>query len=320
MKQLLQGLNYCHKRNVLHRDLKASNLLINNEGVLKLGDFGLARPYKQDAAGMRDRDFTNRVITLWYRPPELLLGATRYGPEVDMWSVGCILAELLLGRPLFPGADEAAQLDKIARLLGTPSEVTMPGCSTLKHWAHVKPGQYEKNQLAGFLADKGVEKRAPGATDLLSRLLTLDPRARASAFDAAAHEFFVREPRACEPRDLPRFEASHELDMKRRRAAAREAAAAGGGGVGGGSAPAVPAPRPVGHHHQQQQQQQHHHHQGGQGGGHYHQGGGGGGGWGGGGGGGGGGDAKRPRYGGPGGGGGGGGYGGYGGGGPSRPR
>ena len=142
MKQLLQGLHYCHTKNVLHRDLKASNLLINNAGLLKLADFGLARPYRQESGGggAREREFTNRVITLWYRPPELLLGATRYGPEVDLWSVGCIFAELLLGRPLFPGADEAQQLDKITRLLGTPTEETMPGCSRLKYWEHVKPG------------------------------------------------------------------------------------------------------------------------------------------------------------------------------------
>ncbi|BBG93563.1 cyclin-dependent kinase C, partial [Prunus dulcis] len=102
MRQLLTGLHYCHVNQVLHRDIKGSNLLIDNEGNLKLADFGLARSFSND----HNANLTNRVITLWYRPPELLLGATKYGPAVDMWSVGCIFAELLHGKPIFPGKDE----------------------------------------------------------------------------------------------------------------------------------------------------------------------------------------------------------------------
>jgi cyclin-dependent kinase 12/13 len=102
MKQLLTGLHYCHVNQVLHRDIKGSNLLIDNEGNLKLADFGLARSFSTDHTG----NLTNRVITLWYRPPELLLGATKYGPAVDMWSVGCIFAELLNGKPILPGKNE----------------------------------------------------------------------------------------------------------------------------------------------------------------------------------------------------------------------
>lgn len=102
MKQLLTGLHYCHVNQVLHRDIKGANLLINNEGILKLADFGLARSFSSDHNG----NLTNRVITLWYRPPELLLGATKYGPAVDMWSVGCIFAELLYGKPILNGNNE----------------------------------------------------------------------------------------------------------------------------------------------------------------------------------------------------------------------
>ncbi|PNX91220.1 cyclin-dependent kinase, partial [Trifolium pratense] len=102
MRQLLTGLHYCHVNQVLHRDIKGSNLLIDNEGNLKLADFGLARSFSNE----HNANLTNRVITLWYRPPELLLGTTRYGPAVDMWSVGCIFAELLHGKPIFPGKDE----------------------------------------------------------------------------------------------------------------------------------------------------------------------------------------------------------------------
>jgi len=102
MKQLLLGLHYCHINQVLHRDIKGSNLLIDNHGILKLADFGLARSYSYDHTA----HLTNRVITLWYRPPELLLGSTKYGPAVDMWSVGCIFAELLYGKPILPGKNE----------------------------------------------------------------------------------------------------------------------------------------------------------------------------------------------------------------------
>lgn len=136
--QLLEGLFYCHRNNVLHRDLKGSNLLINNRGQLKLADFGLARPFNQQL-GMRTSIFlifffwncakkkktcflcfsfvvsgryTNKVITLWYRPPELLLGEVQYGPAVDLWSAGCILAELLLRKALLPGRNEIDQVQQ----------------------------------------------------------------------------------------------------------------------------------------------------------------------------------------------------------------
>ncbi|CAL4972361.1 unnamed protein product [Urochloa decumbens] len=102
MKQLLSGIEHCHNNGVLHRDIKSSNLLVSNDGILKIADFGLATSYDPDNV----RAMTSQVITLWYRPPELLLGATHYGVGVDLWSVGCILAELLLGQPIFPGRTE----------------------------------------------------------------------------------------------------------------------------------------------------------------------------------------------------------------------
>lgn len=102
MKQLLSGLEHCHNNGVLHRDVKGSNLLIDNEGILKIADFGLASFYDPE----HQQPMTSRVVTLWYRPPELLLGATNYGVGVDLWSAGCILAELLARKPIFPGRTE----------------------------------------------------------------------------------------------------------------------------------------------------------------------------------------------------------------------
>jgi CTD kinase subunit alpha len=125
--QMILGLEYLHFKGVLHRDMKGSNILINGKGELKLADFGLARFYHKH----RRSDYTNRVITLWYRPPELLLGATEYGPEVDMWSAGCIMLELFTGKTTFPGNDEIHQLETIYATCGTPDEAEWKGLTEL---------------------------------------------------------------------------------------------------------------------------------------------------------------------------------------------
>jgi CTD kinase subunit alpha len=150
--QMLAGLAYLHHKGVIHRDIKGSNILINNRGELKLGDFGLARFYQK----RRCTDYTNRVITLWYRPPELLFGATVYGPEVDMWSAGyvvdflsyypvksghdrCIMLELFTKKPVFQGNDEIHQLDVVYKIIGTPTPERWAGVLDLPWYELVKP-------------------------------------------------------------------------------------------------------------------------------------------------------------------------------------
>uniref|UniRef100_A0A665U382 mitogen-activated protein kinase n=1 Tax=Echeneis naucrates TaxID=173247 RepID=A0A665U382_ECHNA len=125
--QILRGLSYCHKRKVLHRDLKPQNLLINERGELKLADFGLAR-----AKSVPTKTYSNEVVTLWYRPPDVLLGSSEYSTQIDMWGVGCIFYEMAAGRPLFPGSTVEDELHLIFRLLGTPTEENWLGISSIE--------------------------------------------------------------------------------------------------------------------------------------------------------------------------------------------
>ena len=123
MYQLISAMTHCHALRIIHRDLKPQNVLINKEGGLKVADFGLGR-----ACGtLQNRILTAEVVTLWYRAPEILLGTEVYTEAVDMWSIGCIFAEIFQGTPLFPGDSEIGQTLKIFHKLGTPTEQTFPG-------------------------------------------------------------------------------------------------------------------------------------------------------------------------------------------------
>ncbi|KAB2603482.1 serine/threonine-protein kinase [Pyrus ussuriensis x Pyrus communis] len=176
MHQLLSGLQHCHERGIIHRDIKGSNLLLDKSGMLKIADFGLANYYVQNPK----RSLTNRVVTLWYRAPELLLGSTDYGVGIDLWSAGCVLAEMFTGRPLLPGRTEVEQLHRIFRLCGTPSE---------DYWKRLKlsttfrpPRSYKPNLQEAF-------KDFPiSSLGLLSTLLALDPAYRGSASSALKNE------------------------------------------------------------------------------------------------------------------------------------
>ncbi|KAK6923397.1 Protein kinase domain, partial [Dillenia turbinata] len=212
MKQLLTGLHYCHVNAVLHRDIKGSNLLIDNEGNLKLADFGLAKLFSGDHGSL-----TNRVITLWYRPPELLLGATKYGPAVDMWSVGCIFAELLHGKPILPGKNEPDQLNKIFELCGSPDETNWPNVSSMQWYNNFKPNRPLKRRVREVF--RHFDRNA---LELLERMLTLNPEKRISAKDALDAEYFWTDPLPCDPKSLPKYESSHEFQTKKKRQQQRQ--------------------------------------------------------------------------------------------------
>ncbi|HLD77833.1 MAG TPA: CDC2/CDK family serine/threonine-protein kinase, partial [archaeon] len=189
MSQLLAAMRFCHDKNILHRDIKASNILLSARGDLKLADFGLARIYSE-----RLRNYTNRVITLWYRPPELLLGHTAYGPEVDIWSCGCILANLLLKRTLFPGKSELDQLDLIFRVCGTPTRESWPEWTSSPWFRDARPATEYPRRFAQTFRDC-----SPLAVDLLERMLQLDPARRCSAAEALAHPWFQADPLPAAP-------------------------------------------------------------------------------------------------------------------------
>uniref|UniRef100_A0A1J3D4K0 Putative serine/threonine-protein kinase n=1 Tax=Noccaea caerulescens TaxID=107243 RepID=A0A1J3D4K0_NOCCA len=212
MKQLLLGLEHCHSCGVLHRDIKGSNLLLDRNNNLKIGDFGLSNFYR----GQRKQPLTSRVVTLWYRPPELLLGSTDYGVTVDLWSAGCILAELFTGKPLLPGRTEVEQMHKIFKLCGSPSEEYWQR-SRLRHATIFKPQRQYKRCLAETYKDLVPSS----ALALLEVLLAVEPEARGTTSSALQSEFFTTKPYPSEPSSLPRYQPRKEFDVKLREEEAR---------------------------------------------------------------------------------------------------
>ncbi|KAI2084490.1 negative regulator of the PHO system [Ophidiomyces ophidiicola] len=215
MQQLLRGIAFCHENRVLHRDLKPQNLLINNKGHLKLADFGLARAF-----GIPVNTFSNEVVTLWYRAPDVLLGSRTYNTSIDIWSAGCIMAEMYTGRPLFPGTTNEDQLQKIFRLMGTPSERSWPGISQFPEYKptfHV----YATQDLRLILPQ--IDRLG---LDLLNRMLQLRPEMRISAAEALRHPWFH------ELNQMQAQEAQHQAAIHQQQQQQQQHIATGYGGSG----------------------------------------------------------------------------------------
>ncbi|KAI0865725.1 kinase-like domain-containing protein [Xylaria cubensis] len=249
-KQLFEGLDYLHKRGVLHRDIKAANILVSNDGVLKLADFGLARFY----AKRHQLDYTNRVITIWYRSPELLLGETRYGAAVDIWSAACVMVEIFTRHAIFPGdGGEISQLEKIYNILGTPNRKEWPGLADTPWFELLRPGYRKPN----VFVEKYRERVPAAAFDLLAEMFQYDPIKRPSAADVLEHPYFTVEqppPRqAVELKDIKgdwhEFESKalrreKEKQEKQQREARRAAAAKESGDKERKRPPSAPGTQP----------------------------------------------------------------------------
>ena len=205
MQQLLQAVAHLHDNWILHRDLKTSNLLLSHRGILKVGDFGLAREY-----GSPLKEYTSLVVTLWYRAPELLLGEKLYSTPIDLWSVGCIFAELLRMEALFPGRSESDLLNRIFKELGTPSDRVWPGYSKLPMVEKIPFAHYPVNNLRQrfrlSVTDLGIE--------LLKKFLTYDPAQRITAEDALKHNYFTESPLSIDPSMFPTWPAKSEFGVR----------------------------------------------------------------------------------------------------------
>lgn len=183
MRQLLSGVKFIHRNGVLHRDLKPQNLLINARYDLKIGDFGLARGF-----GIPVRSFTNSVVTLWYRPPCVLLGNTDYSTPLDLWSVGCIFSELATGRALFQGGDQESQLTSIFQRLKIPKSIDYPDLRSFINWST----EYEFIDQVDLLPEETVSRLGEDAENLLRKLLKINPKLRISARRAhEQHSYFT---------------------------------------------------------------------------------------------------------------------------------
>lgn len=233
MKQLLEGCKYLHESKILHRDMKAANLLISNKGILQIADFGLARPYDDappqpgKGGGVATRGYTTLVVTRWYRPPELLLQLRNYTTAVDMWGVGCVFGEMYKKRPILQGDSDLKQAQMIFSLCGSPTDETMPGWRDLPGCDGVDDWGKHRNTIRQHFSEL-----SPTGVSLLEELLRLDWRTRINAIDALEHPYFHTPPLPARPEDLPAMEDSHEFDRQKQKEDRRPPPAPAGGQVG----------------------------------------------------------------------------------------
>jgi len=194
MAMLMKGLKLLHNNWIIHRDIKPSNLLVSSEGILKIGDFGFSKKY----AELETVKFSPNVVTIWYRPPEILFGAEIYGPGVDIWSAGCVFAEMMLRAPFFGGENTIDQLSKIFYVLGTPRSEEWPGMELLPEYVPFSP-------CDGIALKEIFIRTSEEVVDLLSKMLIYDPRGRIQAEKALAHSYFTsgESPTKSENLDLP---------------------------------------------------------------------------------------------------------------------
>ena len=197
MAMLGRAVWFCHENFVLHRDIKPNNLLIAADGEVKLADFGLARSFSDPY-----RPMTCQVITRWYRPPELLMGARFYSGAVDIWSVGMVFAELILRSPFVPGNTDVHQLEMISEGVGTPSEDNWPGVSRLDGYVKFDKATIGARDRTYFLSRFGTA--GPVGVDLLMSMLALDPRKRCTARQVLEHRWWLSDPQPTAKEDLPK--------------------------------------------------------------------------------------------------------------------
>ncbi len=211
MLQIVSATEHLHSHWILHRDLKTSNLLMNNRGEIKLADFGMAR-----YTASQPPKLTQLVVTLWYRSPELLLGAETYGSEIDVWSVGCIFGELLTKDPLFQGKNEVDQLSKIFASLGTPTKDSwpdfrsLPNAKALHPLLSSAPAKQPQSQLSfPYLTQSGLR--------LLTSMLSLNPSTRPTASEILQHPYFKEDPRPKAKEFFPTFPSKAGQEKRRKR-------------------------------------------------------------------------------------------------------
>ncbi|WWD16710.1 hypothetical protein CI109_101141 [Kwoniella shandongensis] len=220
MKQILEGMAYIHANNFIHRDIKTANILVDKHGQIKIADFGLARTWTHDSAmpAHMANEYTNMVVTRWYRAPELLLGDTHYGPAVDMWSLGCVLGEMYLHQPILAGESDRDQLFQIFSKCGPLNEDTFPGWDKLPGFPESPGHPWNKtSQDMPILEYAHKWHMDRGGADLLVKLLRLDPKKRLTAHEALDHPWFWIAPKPAElSKTIINVESSHEMTTRQK--------------------------------------------------------------------------------------------------------